>query len=271
MIQELKPVFTSKEDREGASIYPSTDEEDEGVSPRPAIGRETGNLEQDPVKPPPLPPRPASEQQQDESASIQESVSTQAAPAIQNREDLMDRLVDIICGQPESGAHRFRILTIQVAAELLVEFVYTKGGAGKETAAAQAAQQAAAESQLGEVRLYRLALAEVQTRHRVQKGIRALEKKTRNSMGSAAGQAGTLNQPLGMLTGRVERSLTESKRKGGLSLLVRLESIVWCMCLTLLVHARFPMVISGNGQAGCECHCRVVSNLWTRQGFGERA
>ncbi|KAK3809894.1 MAG: hypothetical protein JOS17DRAFT_764524 [Linnemannia elongata] len=209
MIQELKPVFTSKEDREGASIYPSTDEEDEGGSSRPGIASESGNLEQDPVRPPPLPPRPSIEQ--DESASIQESVSTQVAPIIQNREELMDRLVDIICGQPESGAHRFRVLTIQVAAELLIEFVYTKGGAGKETAAAQAAQQAAAESQLGEARLYRLALAEVQTRGRVQKGIRALEKKKKSSGASAAGQAGAQNQPLGMLTGRVERSLTESK------------------------------------------------------------
>ncbi|KAF9139728.1 Protein CL16A, partial [Linnemannia schmuckeri] len=211
MVQELKPVFTSKEDREGASIYPSTDEEDEGVLTQPAIASETRNFEQDPVKPPPLPPRHSTEQQQDESASIQESVSTQVAPIIQNREDLMDRLIDIICGQPESGAHRFRILTIQVAAELLIEFVYTKGGAGKETAAAQAAQQAAAEIQLGEARLYRLALAEVQTRDRVQKGIRALEKKKKSNGGSAASQAGTQNQPLGMLTGRVERSLTESK------------------------------------------------------------
>lgn len=211
MVQELKPVFTSKEDREGTSIYPSTDEDEEGGSLRPAIVSETRNLEQDPVQPPPLPPRPSVEQHQDENASIQESVSTQVAPIIQNREELMDRLVDIICGQPESGAHRFRVLTIQVAAELLIEFVYTKGGAGKETAAAQAAQQAAAESQLGEARLHRLALAEVQTRDRVQKGIRALEKKKKSSGASATGQAGAQNQPLGMLTGRVERSLTESK------------------------------------------------------------
>ncbi|KAF9316216.1 Protein CL16A, partial [Linnemannia elongata] len=211
MVQELKPVFTSKEDREGTSIYPSTDEDEEGGSSRLAIVSETRTLEQDPVQPPPLPPRPSAEQHQDESASIQESVSTQVAPIIQNREELMDRLVDIICGQPESGAHRFRVLTIQVAAELLIEFVYTKGGAGKETAAAQAAQQAAAESQLGEARLHRLALAEVQTRDRVQKGIRALEKKKKSSGASAAGQAGVQNQPLGMLTGRVERSLTESK------------------------------------------------------------
>ncbi|KAF8945047.1 Protein CL16A [Haplosporangium gracile] len=211
MVQELKPVFTSKEDREGASIYPSTDEEDEGVSPRPAIASETRSLEQDPIKPPPLPPRHSVEHQQDDSTSIQESASTQVAPIIQNREDLMDRLVDIICGQPESGAHRFRVLTIQVAAELLIEFVYTKGGAAKETVAVQAAQQAAAESQLGEARLYRLALAEVQARDRVQKGIRALEKKKKSNEGSATGQAGTQNQPLGMLTGRVERSLAESK------------------------------------------------------------
>jgi hypothetical protein len=124
----------------------------------------------------------------------------------------MDRLVDIICGQPESGAHRFRVLTIQVATELLIEFVYTKGGAGKETATAQAAQQAAAECQLGEARLYRLALAEAQARDRVQKGIRALEKKKNNGSGVTS-SAGFQNQPLGMLTGRVERSLTESKRK----------------------------------------------------------
>ncbi|KAF9092438.1 Protein CL16A [Mortierella sp. AD031] len=211
MVQELKPVFTSKEDREGASIYPSTDEEDEGGSKRANIVGESGSLEQDSIKPPPLPPRPASEQQQDEIASIQECVSTQVAPIIQNREELMDRLVDIICGQPESGAHRFRVLTIQVAAELLIEFVYTKGGAGKETPAAHAAQQAAAESQLGEARLYRLALAEAQTRDRVEKGIRALEKKRKSSGSSTAGQAGSQNQPLGMLTGRVEGALAESK------------------------------------------------------------
>ncbi|KAF9910246.1 Protein CL16A [Linnemannia zychae] len=211
MVQELKPVFTSKEDREGAtSIYPSTDEEDEGQSSQ-RTRSDAGNNDKDPIKPPPLPPRPTSEQQQDESSSIQESVSTQVAPTIQNREELMDRLVDIICGQPESGAHRFRILTIQVAAELLIEFVYTKGGAGKETAAAQAAQQAAAESQLGETRLYRLALAEAQTRDRVQKGIRALEKKKKSSGSGVTSPAGSQNQPLGMLTGRVERSLTESK------------------------------------------------------------
>ncbi|KAG0272166.1 Protein CL16A [Linnemannia exigua] len=212
MVQELKPVFTSKEDREGATtIYPSTDEDDEGLSPQRTFGSDTVNIEQDPIKPPPLPPRPASDQQQDEIASIQDSVSTQVAPIIESREELMDRLVDIICGQPESGAHRFRILTIQVAAELLIEFVYTKGGAGKETAAAQAAHQAAAESQLGESRLYRLALAEAQTRDRVQKGIRALEKKKKSSWSNAAGPAGSQNQPLGMLTGRIERSLTESK------------------------------------------------------------
>lgn len=228
MVQELKPVFTSKEDREGTSIYPSTDEDEEGGSLRPAIVSETRNLEQDPVQPPPLPPRPSVEQHQDENASIQESVSTQVAPIIQNREELMDRLVDIICGQPESGAHRFRVLTIQVAAELLIEFVYTKGGAGKETAAAQAAQQAAAESQLGEARLHRLALAEVQTRDRVQKGIRALEKKKKSSGASATGQAGAQNQPLGMLTGRVERSLTESKRKCS-----------WCL---VLVHLETSMM-----------------------------
>ncbi|KAK3848589.1 MAG: hypothetical protein J3R72DRAFT_429323 [Linnemannia gamsii] len=212
MVQELRPVFTSKEDREGASTnYPSTDEDDEDTSPQRTFGSDAVNVEQDSIKPPPLPPRPAANQQQDEGASTQESVSTQVAPIIQNREELMDRLVDIICGQPESGAHRFRILTIQVAAELLIEFVYTKGGAGKETAAAQAAQQAAAESQLGEARLYRLALAEAQTRDRVQKGIRALEKKKKSSGSNAAGPAGSQNQPLGMLTGRVERSLTESK------------------------------------------------------------
>ncbi|KAF9932024.1 Protein CL16A [Linnemannia zychae] len=211
MVQELKPVVTSKEDRENTSLYPSADEDDVSPSRRSMDGNETGHGEQDMAKPPPLPPRHESIQQQDEGASTQDSISTQVTPTIQNREELMDRLLDIICGQPESGAHRFRILTIQVAAELLIEFVYTKGGAGKETAAAQAAHQAAAESQLGEARLYRLALAEVQTRDRVQKGIKALEKKKRTSGSNATNHLEVQNQPLGMLTGRIERALNESK------------------------------------------------------------
>ncbi|KAG0353163.1 Protein CL16A, partial [Gamsiella multidivaricata] len=203
--QELRPVYTSKEDREAVNPYPSSDEEDSEV---PKDAREAEIRELDSTVPPPLPPRPQSEQQQDETESLQDSVSTQIGPIIQNREDLMDRLMDIICGMPESGAHRFRIITIQMAAELLIEFVLAKSGTGvgKESQGNTAAQQAA-ESRLGEARLQRLALAEAQFRERVQKGIRSLERKKKTS----SGHQDYHSQPLGMLTGRIERALTESK------------------------------------------------------------
>ncbi|KAF9111630.1 Protein CL16A [Mortierella sp. AM989] len=208
MGQELRPVYTSARDRQISGIYPSTD--DELVSDEENAA--TRNLEPSSGTPPPLPPRRKTDQQQEqqnqegESKSMQESVSTQAGPTIQNREELIDRLMDIICGQPESGAHRFRIMTIQMATELLIEFVLTKGVvAGKEGGLQgnNSVAQQAAENQLGEERLHRLALAEVQFRDRVRKGIRRLERKKR--------EESTNPPPLGILTGKVERSLTESK------------------------------------------------------------
>ncbi|KAF9980145.1 Protein CL16A [Mortierella antarctica] len=211
--QELKPVFTSKKDRDLVHTYAFVDEDDDTLHEQEQEQeqeQETGH-EQNADTPPPLPPRPVFDEQ-GEASSIQESIGTQSGPVIQNREDLMDRLVDIICGQPESGAHRFRILTIQVATELLIEFVYTKGGPGKDNSQGAAAVQhsATVESQLGETRLHRLALAEVQFRERVRKGILALEQVKRNAEIGQPGP-GTTPQPLGIPTGRVERALTESK------------------------------------------------------------
>ncbi|KAF8985911.1 hypothetical protein BGZ46_000521 [Entomortierella lignicola] len=212
MGQELRPVNTSARDRQITSIYPSTDEESEPDEERTSGKATTSGLEQDFGTPPPLPPRRQSEEglkqqlNEDEAGLPQESISTQAAPTIQNREELIDRLMDIICGQPDSGAHRFRIITIQMAMELLIEFVFTKGVvAGKEGGVPgnNSVAQQAAENQLGEERLHRLALAEVQFRDRVQKGIRTLERKKRGES--------TKPPPLGILTGKVERSLTESK------------------------------------------------------------
>ncbi|KAF9155439.1 hypothetical protein DFQ26_009738, partial [Actinomortierella ambigua] len=61
-------------------------------------------------------------------------------PVVRNREELIQRLLDIVTcvgrfpiskQQPQyhaSSPHRFRMITIQVAAELLLEFVYVKGG-----------------------------------------------------------------------------------------------------------------------------------------------
>lgn len=211
MGQELKPVFTSKKDRDLVHSYAFEDEDDDTV---PEQEQDTEH-EQVSDTPPPLPPRPVLDEHGGEVNSFQESIGTQTGPVIHNRDDLMDRLVDIICGQPESGAHRFRILTIQVATELLIEFVYTKGGAGKENSqsATPAQHSATVESQLGEIRLHRLALAEVQFRERVRKGIRALEEAKRNAEIGQAGSSTTPHQPLGIPTGRVERAITESKRK----------------------------------------------------------
>jgi hypothetical protein len=210
MIQELRPVSTSKQDRDSIQLYPSGDEDE-------AHGNESAPTSPNGSEgPPPLPPRPtngeSSIQRQEETSSIQESLCTQVGPTIQHRDDLIDRLVDIICGQPESGAHRFRIMTIQVATELLLELVLTKASPGtsvKESSQGNSAMQQAAEVQLGEVRLHRLALAEAQFRERVQKGIRELESQKK----SVPGQSDMVRQPLVMMTGRVERALTESKRK----------------------------------------------------------
>lgn len=199
MIQELKPVFTSKHDRESIALYPSGDE-DENENDSDATSPNG-------LDPPPLPPR----QSHDETSSMQESFCTQVGPTIQHREDIVDRLVDIICGQPESGAHRFRIMTIQVAVEVLLDLVYTKSSTGtassvKDGGYSNSVAQLAAELQLGEARLQRICVAETQFRERVQKGIRHLERQKR-----VFGQDDMTRQPLGILTGRVERSLTESK------------------------------------------------------------
>ncbi|ORZ19977.1 hypothetical protein BCR41DRAFT_32999 [Lobosporangium transversale] len=229
MGQELRPIHTPKCNREATEIYPSADEESDNED----------KLKNDrtvlpPSIPPPLPPRHVSQgplqcqpQQHDEIAPDQESVSMRVEPIIQNREDLINRLMNIICGQPESGAHRFRIITIHMAAELLMEFVFTKGVSNntatnastikEENNQAQnaAASQQSAESHLGEVDMQRLASAEAQFRVRVQKGIRRLErKKQRASLkqgGDGAGTASLFPQPLGILTGRIERAMTESK------------------------------------------------------------
>ncbi|KAF9361666.1 Protein CL16A [Mortierella sp. AD094] len=213
MGQELRPVYTSARDRQIADIYPSTDEESEPDEEKGSGERTTKNLVQSSgTPPPPLPPRPQIEQElgqrhhEDETDAMHGSVCTQVGPTIQNREELIDRLMDIICGQPESGAHRFRIMTIQMATELLIEFVFTKGVvAGKEGSLQgnYSVAQQAAENQLGEERLQRLALAEEQFRERVRKGIRKMERKKRGESTNAP--------PLGILTGKVERSLTESK------------------------------------------------------------
>ncbi|KAF9434599.1 Protein CL16A [Entomortierella beljakovae] len=205
MGQELRPVYTSERDRQTPDIYPSTDddlESDDHIESKKAL---VLSPEQDSGSPPSLPPRGNSGFQQDDSKPVQKPVCTQVVPAIQNREELLDRLMDIVCGQPESGAHRFRMITIQMAMELMIEFVFTKGvAAGKETnLQGNSSAVQAAESQLGEERLQRLALAEVHFRDRVQKGIRKLERKTRRESAKPP--------PLGMLTGKVERSLAESK------------------------------------------------------------
>ncbi|KAI1302424.1 hypothetical protein EDD11_005615 [Mortierella claussenii] len=234
MGQELKPMKALRQDREPAHLYPSTDEDDEEEAEA-DMRKIVGTM----VMPPPLPPRRSSydcyfqqqqqeKQESDETASVQESARTQVGPLIQNREQLIDRLMDIICGRPESGAHRFRIITIQMATELLIEFVFTKGvsattatsassasmkdGTGAPNSSHAAAQQAA-ERELGETRLQRLAIAETQFRKRVQKGIRRLERQKRKVTKEAHGGQGqtTLSQPLGLLTGRVERAMTESK------------------------------------------------------------
>ncbi|KAG0236809.1 Protein CL16A [Actinomortierella wolfii] len=83
--------------------------------------------------PPQLPPRHIqSEYDDDEPGTL--SVSTYPLlPVVQNREELIQRLLDIVtCAgrqkQPQQCSHRFRMVTIQAATELLLEFVYVKGG-----------------------------------------------------------------------------------------------------------------------------------------------
>lgn len=217
--QELKPVSTSKADRALIDIYPSAEEDDleEGSNMAP---RQESELDSD--VPPPLPPRPAPEASTGDLETILESTKlAQPEFVVQNREELIGRLFDILCGRPESGAHRFRMYTIQMAAELLIEFVSTKvgpamdnkdhpKGSASHNSGASSSSSSAIENQLGEARLSRLALAEAQFRGRVQKGIRRLEKmKMRQGGGHGSGS----KQPLGLLTGRVERALSESSCK----------------------------------------------------------
>lgn len=198
IVQELIPVSTSKEDREILDLYPSAENYEGRIS-----------SELDSEIPPPLPPRPAPEPVHEELETIQESEKEPTWPVVQTREELIDRLVDIICGRPESGAHRFRIITIQMATELLIEFVSTKVGNTKDKDQASASHNqgsSGVDNQLSEARLDRLSQAETQLRGRVQKGIRWLEKmKRRDGNGS--------KQPLGMLTSRVERALNDSNCK----------------------------------------------------------
>ncbi|KAF9972052.1 Protein CL16A, partial [Actinomortierella ambigua] len=115
--------------------------------------------------PPPLPPRRLGhgtdgDDDDDDDADPRASMTSSAfplLPVVQNREELIQRLLDIVTcagrwdskeptptASPAPGAtpskppllasptsasaHRFRIVTIQVAAELLLEFVYVKGG-----------------------------------------------------------------------------------------------------------------------------------------------
>ncbi|KAG0054192.1 Protein CL16A [Gryganskiella cystojenkinii] len=194
IVQELKPVSTSKEDRELIDLYPSPEDYEGRIS-----------SELDSAIPPPLPPRPSPELPLEELETIHESEKEQTWPVVQNREELIDRLLDIVCGRPESGAHRFRIITIQMATELLIEFVSTKvGNKDKDqSSASHNSGSSGIDNQLGEARLDRLFQAETQLRERVQKGIRLLEKsKRREGSGS--------KQPLGLQTGRVERALNES-------------------------------------------------------------
>ncbi|GJJ69404.1 protein CLEC16A [Entomortierella parvispora] len=218
--QELKPVSTSKADRGLIDNYPSTDEEDHDYRSK-ATSRKESELDSD--VPPPLPPRPAPETITTELETIPESTKIiRPEFVVQNREELIGRLFDILCGRPESGAHRFRMCTIQMAAELLIEFVATKVGPAKDnkdqsngniihnSGVSSSSSMSAVDNQLGEARLNRLALAEAQFRGRVQKGIRKLEKMKMRQGGGVGGHGINLKQPLGLLTGRVERALSES-------------------------------------------------------------
>ncbi|KAG0328686.1 Protein CL16A [Podila humilis] len=226
--QELRPVHTSKEDRVVHSVYdddvPYADDDD--ASSNNGADSLVG-VESEKEVPPPLPPRrPLQDVDTDDdqtaiAASIQEQ--SYIGPVIHSRDELIDRLMDIICGQPESGAHRFRILTIQMATELLIEFVYTKGGSGKEPSGSHPSNSigcghsgsagsgsGAGESQLDESRMQRLVLAEAQLRDRVQKGIVEMEKR-KIAVSPVFMDADKRASLLSTFSVKAERSLTESK------------------------------------------------------------
>lgn len=225
--RELKPVSTSKADRALIDIYPPAEEDDHDDEDKVATHQVS---EQDSDIPPPLPPRPAPEVNTIGELETIMEINDVVQPefVVQNREELIGRLFDILCGRPESGAHRFRMYTIQMAAELLIEFVSTKVGPAKDNkdhsngstihssavSSSSTSLSSAIDNQLGEARLNRLALAEAQFRGRVQKGIRRLEKiKIRQGGGGGVPQKSSSKQPLGLLTGRVERALSESSCK----------------------------------------------------------
>ncbi|KAF9393164.1 Protein CL16A [Podila verticillata] len=201
--QELRPVFTAKEDRVTGSTYQDN---------IPFSDEESADHEKDKGSnntPPQLPPRrPVQETDTDDdqtAASIHDQ--SHIGPVIQTRDELIDRLMDIICGQAESGAHRFRILTIQMATELLIEFVYTKGGNGKDPSGPLLQ---GGESQLGEGRLQRLALAEALFRERVRKGIVEMEKR-KIAVSPVLMDAEKRASLPSTFTVKAERSLSESK------------------------------------------------------------
>ncbi|KAF9332634.1 Protein CL16A, partial [Podila minutissima] len=202
--QELRPVFTAKEDRVSGSTYqdniPFSDEE--------LVDHDKNKNKEDIDAPPPLPPRRlVQEVDTDDDQTTALSIHEHVGPVIQTRDELIDRLVDIICGQAESGAHRFRILTIQMATELLIEFVYTKGVNGKEPSGPH---HQGGESQLGEGRLQRLALAEALFRDRVKKGIIEMEKR-KIAVSPVLMDADKRASLLSTFTVKAERSLNESK------------------------------------------------------------
>ncbi|KAG0012305.1 Protein CL16A [Podila clonocystis] len=199
--QELRPVFTAKEDRATESTYQDILFSDEESADH------DKDKDKDIDSPPPLPPRRhVQEVDMDDDQTAAPSIHEYVGPVIQTRDELIDRLMDIICGQPESGAHRFRILTIQMASELLIEFVYTKGGNGKEPSG----PHQGGECQLGEGRLQRLALAEALFRDRVQKGIVEMEKRM-IAVSPVLMDADKRASLLSTFTSKAERSLNESK------------------------------------------------------------
>ncbi|KAF9580621.1 hypothetical protein BGW38_002656, partial [Lunasporangiospora selenospora] len=118
---ELKPVIFSKKGHGQSRVeslyerpdFYSSEDEDTEFEDNASSGLESEG------QPPPLPHN--REVRNDDTHSILESVETHSEPLIQSREDLIERLMAILCGQPDSGAHRFRIITIQMAAELLLE------------------------------------------------------------------------------------------------------------------------------------------------------
>ncbi|KAG0343158.1 Protein CL16A, partial [Podila minutissima] len=202
--QELRPVFTAKEDRVSGSTY----QDNIQFSDEESVDHDKDKDKEDIDDPPPLPPRRLfQEVDTDDDQTAAPSIHEHVGPVIQTRDELIDRLVDIICGQAESGAHRFRILTIQMATELLIEFVYTKGGNGKEPSGPH---HQGGESQLGEGRLQRLALAEALFRDRVKKGIIEMEKR-KIAVSPVLMDADKRASLLSTFTVKAERSLNESK------------------------------------------------------------